>query len=186
MSRTDTAELEESDSEDFCLWTDLWDEEDCPVSNAGSIVDYSLGVSNQDNLSSVGGGDLLSLICPELGVAPRIDPGTDLEDELSTLADSPAAADHGVAPLSAPADVDIDLEQVFGDVGSLPAMVTPVCDFDGLIVAQPPMVTSPAGLTVVSPGFMQPSSGLWAVRRYQRRFRRCPRRRRACCSRMLR
>ena len=23
MSRTDTAELEESDSEDFCLWTDL-------------------------------------------------------------------------------------------------------------------------------------------------------------------
>ena len=92
---------------------------------------------------SFGGGDLLSLICPELGVAPRIDPGTDLEDELSGLADSPAAADHGVAPLSAPADVDIDLEQVFGDVGSLPAMVTPICDFDELIVAGP---------TDVSPG----------------------------------
>ena len=59
---------------------------------------------------SFGGGDLLSSICPELGVAPRINPGTDLEDELSDLADSPAAADHGVAPLSAPADVDIDLE----------------------------------------------------------------------------
>ena len=53
MSRTDTAELEESDSEDFCLWTDLWDEEDCPVSNAGSIVDNSLCVWNRDNLSSV-------------------------------------------------------------------------------------------------------------------------------------
>ena len=52
-SRTDTAELEESDSEDFCLWTDVWDEEDCPVSNAGSIVDNSLCVSNQDTLSSV-------------------------------------------------------------------------------------------------------------------------------------
>ena len=45
-------------------------------------------------------------------------------------ANSPAAADHGVAPLSAMADVDIDLEQVFGDVGSLPAMVTPICDLD--------------------------------------------------------
>ena len=54
MSRMDTAELEESDSEDFCLWTDLWDQEDCPVSNAGSIVDNSLCVSNRDNLSSVG------------------------------------------------------------------------------------------------------------------------------------
>ena len=99
------------------------------------------------------------MICPELGVAPRIDPGTDLEDELSDLADSPAAADHGVAPLSVPADVDIDLEQVFGDIGSLPAMVTPICDFDELMVAQPPMVTSPAGPTVVSPGFLQPSTG---------------------------
>ena len=58
---------------------------------------------------SFGGGDLLSLICPELGVAPRIDPGTDLEDELLTPANSPAAADHGVAPLSALADVDIEL-----------------------------------------------------------------------------
>ena len=29
---------------------------------------------------SFGGGDSLSLICPKLGVAPRIDPGTDLED----------------------------------------------------------------------------------------------------------
>ena len=99
-------------------------------------------------------------------MTPRIDPGTDLEDELSALADSPAAADHGVALLSAPADVDIDLEQVFGDVGSLPAMVTPVCDFDGLI-----------GPTVVSPGFLQPSTG---------GFRRCARRRRTCCSRLLR
>ena len=91
------------------------------------------------------GGDLL-----------RINPGTDLEDKLSDLADSPAAADHGVAPLSAPADVDIDPEQVFGDVGSLLAMLTPIGDFDELIVAQPPMGTSPAGLTVMSPGFLQP------------------------------
>ena len=38
MSRTDTAELKKSDSENFCLWTDLWDKEDCLVPNAGSIV----------------------------------------------------------------------------------------------------------------------------------------------------
>ena len=58
---------------------------------------------------------MLSLICPELGVAPRVDPGTDLEDKLSTPANSPVVAEHGVAPLSAQADVDIDLEQVFGE-----------------------------------------------------------------------
>ena len=79
---------------------------------------------------SFGGGDLLSLICPELGVTARIDPETDLEDEPSTPANSPATDDHGVVSLSAQADVDLELEQVFGDVGSLPAMVTPVCDLD--------------------------------------------------------
>ena len=52
-SSTDTAELEESNIEEFCLWTDLWDEEDCPVSNAGSIVDNSVCMSNQDDLSCV-------------------------------------------------------------------------------------------------------------------------------------
>ena len=39
---------------------------------------------------------------------------------------------------------------MFGEVGSLPAMVTPIGDFDELVVAQPPMVTSPAGPAVVS------------------------------------
>ena len=39
--RERTLELEESDIEDVCLRPDLWDEEDCPVSNAGSIVDNS-------------------------------------------------------------------------------------------------------------------------------------------------
>ena len=122
---------------------------------------------------SFGGGDLLSLICPELGVAPLVDPGTDLEDELSTPTVLPVAADHRVAPLSTQADVDIDLGRVFQDVGSLPAMVTPVCDLEeGLVVtpaecpvpatpgvAQPLMVTSPAGPTVISPGCPQPSTG---------------------------
>ena len=122
---------------------------------------------------SFGGGDLLSLICPELGVTPQIDPGTDLEDELSIPA-SPAAADAHMFVL---ADVDSELEQVFGDVGSLPTMVTPACDLDGglrvipaecpvieppgvsVVVTQPSMVYSPAGPIVVSPGFSNPSTG---------------------------
>ena len=65
-----------------------------------------------------GGGDLLSLICPELGVTPQVDTGTDLEDELSIPASPPADVNHEVVPLSMRADVDS--EQVFGDVGCLP------------------------------------------------------------------
>ena len=94
---------------------------------------------------------MLSLICPELGVAPLMDPGTDLEDELSTPAVSPVAADHGVVPLSAQADVDIDRGLVFEDVGSLPAMVTPVCDPDeglGVTPAECPVPATP-GVSVV-------------------------------------
>ena len=112
---------------------------------------------------SFGGGDWLSLICPELGVTPQIDPGTDLEDELSIPASPLAADEHGVLPLSVLVDVDSELEQVFGDVGSLSTMVTPVCDLEGGlrvtpaecpvieppgvsgVVTQPSMVYSPAG-----------------------------------------
>ena len=65
---------------------------------------------------SFGGGDLLSLICPELGVTPQIDPGTDLKDELSIPASPPAADEHGAGPLSMLADVDSELEQVFGSL----------------------------------------------------------------------
>ena len=126
---------------------------------------------------SFGGGDLLSLICPKLGVTPQIDPGTNLEDELSIPASPPAADEHGAVPLSVLAEVDSELEQVFGDVGSLPTMVTPACDLDGglrvtpaecpviephgvsVVVTRPSMVNSPAGPMVVSPEFSHPSTG---------------------------
>ena len=60
-------------------------------------------------------------------------------------------------------DVDSELEQVFGDVGSLPTMVTPICDLGGgfrvtpvecpvieppgvsVFVTRPSMVYSPGG-----------------------------------------
>ena len=78
-----------------------------------------------------GGGDLLSMICPELGVTPLVDPGTDLKDEVPTPAISPVTVDHGAAPLSTQADGDVELGRVFEDVGTLPAMVTPVSDPEG-------------------------------------------------------
>ena len=55
-------------------------------------------------------------------MAPLVDPGTDCEDELPTPAGPPADVIH---------IRDSELEQVFGDVESLPTMVTPVCDMDG-------------------------------------------------------
>ena len=117
------------------------------------------------------------MICPELGVTPQVDPGTDLEDELSIPASPPADVNHTVVSLSVRAEVDNELEQVFVDVSSLPTMVTPVCDPDGALrmtpaecpvivapgvstcVIQPLMASSPAGPDVGSPGFSHPSTG---------------------------
>ena len=78
-----------------------------------------------------GGGDLLSLICPELGVTPLVDTGTDVEDEWPTPAVSLLPIVGGVVPLSLQAEEDVELLQVFQDVGALPAMVTPVGDPEG-------------------------------------------------------
>ena len=78
-----------------------------------------------------GGGDLLGLICPELGVTPLVDPGTDMKDERSMPAISPLPIVDGVVPLSLQADVDVELFQVFLNFGALPAMVTPFGDPEG-------------------------------------------------------
>ena len=74
---------------------------------------------------------MLSLICLELGVTQLVDPGTDMEDERPTPAVSPLPI-VDVVPLSSQADVDVELFQVFQDVGALPAMVTPVGDPEGV------------------------------------------------------
>ena len=55
------------------------------------------------------GVDLLSLICPELGVAPLFDPETDLEDELPSPDASPMVIGHGVALLPGQVEEDVDL-----------------------------------------------------------------------------
>ena len=99
-------------------------------------------------------------------MAPLVDPGTDCEDKLSTPAGPPADVIHRM---------DSELEEVFGDVGSLPTMVTPVCDIDGALRVSPPegpviappavsafvirpsMATSPAGPKTLSLELFLPS-----------------------------
>ena len=54
-------------------------------------------------------------------MTPLVDPGTDCEDELPAPADRPAVDNT---------DMDSELQCVFVDVVSLPAMITPVSDVD--------------------------------------------------------
>ena len=94
------------------------------VSGSERFEIRSMTTAPPEHEQSFGGGDLLSLICPELGVAPLVDPGTDCEDELPTPACPLAVVDQ---------QMDRELQNVFIDVVSLPTMVTPVCDIDGTL-----------------------------------------------------
>ena len=90
-----------------------------------------------------GGGDLLSSIWPELGVAPLVDPGTDCEDKLPAPADPPVVVNQ---------EMDSELQNVFIDVVSLPTIVTPVSDIGRAFCApeeQGPVIAPPAVSTVV-------------------------------------
>ena len=113
--------------------------------------------------------DLLSLICPELGVAPLSDPGTDLEDELPSPDSSPVVMGHGVALLPAQVEEDVDLAQVLAAFGTLPTIVTPIRDPQEERVVPPPecrapdaqvgSFVTPARTTVVPANVTQPPTG---------------------------
>ena len=73
------------------------------------------------------------LAIPELGVAPLVDPDTDLEDELPTLEGSMLLGDsspEGVrlpgVSLGPPDLADLELEEELLSVSVLPAIVTPL------------------------------------------------------------
>ena len=96
--------------------------------------------------SGGGGGDLLGSICPELGVAPLVDPGIDCEDELPAPADMPAVGNQ---------EMDSELQNVFIDVVSLRTMITPVSDVDRALCApeyRAPVIAPPA----ISPVVIRP------------------------------
>ena len=113
--------------------------------------------------------DLLSFICPELGVAPLLNPGTDLEDELPSPDTLPVVIGHGVALLPAQVEEDVDLAQVLAEFGTLSAIVTPIHDPQEERVVSPAeyrtpeahvdLLVAPAGPTVVPDDDVQPPTG---------------------------
>ena len=142
--------------------------------------------------SGVRGADLLGYIVSELGVAPLLDSGTDLEDELPSPDALPMVMGHGVAILPAQGEEDVDLAQVLAEFGTLPATVTPIHDPQEAQVVPPAeyrppeapvdVLVAPAGPTVVADNDVRPPTGRWAVRRLLSRLRRCQRRRGTCSS----
>ena len=74
------------------------------------------------------GRDLVVLLCPELDVAPLVDPRTDLEDYMPTLVGSPSPDDSRPVLGSTSSGVDLELALALLEIGVLPAMVTPIVD----------------------------------------------------------
>ena len=68
--------------------------------SAGWMLMLSTGVDvlPSERGPSFGGGDLVGLICPQLGVAPLVDPGTDLEEEMPMPVGSPSTDDSKPVP----------------------------------------------------------------------------------------
>ena len=98
--------------------------------SAGRLPAVSAGVDVLPNErgTSFSRGDLIGLICPELGVAPLVDPGTDLEDELLTPVGSPSTDISKSVPTSTSSGVDLELARALMEIGVLPVMVTPIVD----------------------------------------------------------
>ena len=76
----------------------------------------------------LGGAALFDHIGPELDVAPLLDSGTDLEDELPSPNGSPMVISPVVRLLPAQVEEDVDLAQILAEFGTLPAIVTPIND----------------------------------------------------------
>ena len=112
--------------------------------------------------NSGGGADLLSYICPELGVTPLLDSGTDLE--LPSPDDSSMVMGHGVALLPAQVEEDVDLAQVLAEFSTLPAIVTPLHDPTPAEYRPPEapavLLVTPAGPAVVPDDDVRPAAGL--------------------------
>ena len=60
-----------------------------------TVASVSLDAPPQEDCMAIGGVSPERVAIPELGVAPLVDPGTDLEDELPTPEDSMLLSDSG-------------------------------------------------------------------------------------------
>ena len=95
----------------------------------------SVYVAPHEEGSSIGDVDSDMVVFPELGIAPLIDSGTDLEDELPTPDDSPGSVAVGLAGAVEPevrltprGDFDMELAKALLDVSVVPMMITPIVD----------------------------------------------------------
>ena len=106
-----------------------------PLSGRPTVVSASVAVPPWEDGLTISGVGSDVLVVPELGVAPLVDPGMDLEDELPTPDGSPSTdavkpgevviTEVGPAPRGG---VDLELAQALLEVAVLPMMVTPIMD----------------------------------------------------------
>ena len=154
---------------------DLWADR-LPAVSAGMDV---LPHKREPSFGGGGGGGLDWIVCPELGVAPLVEPGTDLEDERPTPVGSPSPGIDKYVHLSATSGVDLELVRALLEVGVLPVMVTPIVDPEGspaqneslLCQVSPPGSVAQAGPSPTSPVLrstpdVNPPSNLAAMDQY--------------------
>ena len=106
-----------------------------PLPLRPTVVSASLAATPWEDGMAIIGLAPEGVAIPELDVAPLVNSGTDLEDELSTRDDSPSTDAPGpervcllkVRP--APPDIiDFELEKALFQLSILPVMVTPIVD----------------------------------------------------------
>ena len=106
-----------------------------PLSGQPTVVSASVAVPPWEDGRTISDVSPDGLVVPELGVAPLVDSGTDLEDELPTPDGSMSTDAVQPGEVVLPADchamrggVDLELAQALLEVADLPMMVTPIMD----------------------------------------------------------
>ena len=121
-----------------------------PLSVRPTVASASVAVPPWEDGPTIGdvGSDVVAF--PELGVAPLVDSGTDLEDELPTPDDYPSTdvvqPGEVALPEVCPApqgSIDLELAKALLDVSVLPMMVTPIVDPVVELVGTPALYPEP-------------------------------------------
>ena len=121
-----------------------------PLSVRPTVASASVAVPPWEDQSTI--GDVVSdvVVFPELDIAPLVDSGTDLEDELPTPDGSPSTdvvqPGDVALPEVCPAPrggIDLELAKALLDVSVLPMMVTPIVDPVVELVGSPALYLKP-------------------------------------------